>query len=539
MKPWSASAIERLPWFVRALLGCASALLALLLTYTIIPLRSFPLLLSFPTVVLSCWFLGMAGGVLCALTDAALVDLFLTRAEFRLPLGNINESMRLFLFLALSISLGWSIRRLAQQRALIANQDLQQQLTLADAERRLAEERVRVSEDLRDRDALLRVALRANGMGVWVWDLKRNTVHWSDEMFRMAGLEPGSIEPSFEAWTSMILPEDAHRVATARQHTVETGKDYMVRYRIAWADGSIHWLESQGTCQFDEEGRVTRVLGVLWDVTDRKRAEEAMLRAEKLAVAGRLAASVAHEINNPLEAVTNLLYLVSLADSLDTAQNHARVALDELMRVSMITQQTLKFHRQTGIPQEALFSEIVSSVLTLFKARLDAAHIRVDLQMKSEKRVMCMPSEVQQIFANLISNAIDAMPDGGRLGIRVHASRDWRNETVQGMRITFHDSGTGISRTAMRHVFEPFFTTKAETGTGLGMWVVAQLIERHQGHVQLWSARKPGRSGTAISVFLPFQLSEDSGGEMERAADAYGDGAVLRADGVSFFTTNS
>jgi two-component system CheB/CheR fusion protein len=307
----------------------------------------------------------------------------------------------------------------------------------------------------------------------------------------------------------------------------------MERYRVVWPDEAVHWLEAQGACQLDEEGRVSRVLGVLWDVTDRKRAEEAMLRTEKLAVAGRLAASVAHEINNPLEAMSNLLYLISLAGTLETAQDHARVALDELMRVSIITQQTLKFHRQTGAPQQAMLSEIVASVLTLFHGRLEAARIHVDLQVKSEKAVECMSSEVQQIFANLVANAIDAMPQGGHLVIRVRRSRDWRNGASPGVRVTFCDSGTGMARDAMRHIFEPFFTTKTETGTGLGMWVVAQLVERHNGHVRPWSTRRAGRSGTAISVFLPCERIPAAG-----AAVPYG-AAAFRAEGVSFLTRNS
>ncbi|HUA92540.1 MAG TPA: PAS domain-containing protein [Terracidiphilus sp.] len=539
MKFPSASVIERLPWPVRALLGCASAVAAILLTHAIAPLRSFPLLLALPTVVLNCWFFGMVGGVACALADAFLVDAFLTQAQFHFSLGSAApESLRLAVFLSVSILLGWIVRRLAQQRALLDNQDLQQRLALAHTERQVAQERARVSEELRDRDTLLRVALRANGMGVWLWDVKRGAVQWSDEMFRMAGLEPGSEEPSFEAWTRRIHPDDAQRVAEARQQTVETGKDYTERYRIVWPDGSIHWLESQGTCQFDEEGRVTRVHGVLWDVTDRKRTEEAMLRAEKLAVAGRLAASVAHEINNPLEAVGNLLYLVSLSDTMEAAQEHAEMALNQLMRVSQITQQMLKFHRQTGAPQETRLSDIVASVLALFHARLQAGRIHSDLRVKSEKSVACMPSEVQQIFANLVANAIDALPEEGRLVIKVRCSLDWRDYHTAGVRVTFSDSGTGMERAAMRHIFEPFFTTKTETGTGLGMWVVAQLVDRHRGHVRPWSTRRAGRSGTAVSVFLPCRTNLDSD-EREDEKDApYGE-PILRAEGVSFLTTNS
>jgi PAS domain S-box-containing protein len=512
-----ALGIERWPWAVRALLGCAAAVAAVSLTYAIAPLRPFPLLFAFPSVVLLCWYLGMAGGLASALTDIVLIDLFLTRTEMRLAAGNAVGFVRLAGFLIVSLLLGWTMRRLAQQRILLDNNDLQQRLMLADSERRLAEERARLSEEQRDRDQFLRIALRANRMGIWVWDLKRKSFYWSDEMFRMAGREPGSVEPSFEAWTSMLHSEDAERVANARLQTCVTGEDYTERYRIVWPDKSVHWLESRGVCQLDAHGKVARVLGILWDVTDRKQAEEAILRVEKLAVAGRLAASVAHEINNPLEAVGNLLYLVTLADTAESAKEYANTALGELMRISAITQQTLKFHRQTGVPQETALSEAVSTVLTLFRPRLKAAQITADLLMEEEKTVACMPSEVQQIFANLVSNAIDAIPRGGKLVVRLRPSRDWRDGKTEGMRVTFFDSGTGIERATMEHIFEPFFTTKTETGTGLGMWVVAQLVERHGGDVRVWSTRRPARSGTAISVFLPSQPADSSAGSANQA----------------------
>jgi two-component system CheB/CheR fusion protein len=272
---------------------------------------------------------------------------------------------------------------------------------------------------------------------------------------------------------------------------------------VLWPDDSVHWVESQGKCQLDGAGRVVRVVGVLADVTGRKHSEEAMLRAEKLAVAGRLAASVAHEINNPLEAVTNLLYLITRADTTESARAHGQQALDELMRVSQITQQTLKFHRQAGTPRIAQLSDVIQSVLVLFRGRLRAAQIAVEVRAESEVSVSCMPGEIQQIVANLVSNAIDAMPRSGRLIIRLRPSRDWRDGKTAGMRLTFYDSGVGMDRATMQRIFEPFFTTKAATGTGLGMWVVAQLVERHPGSVQVWSTRCTDLSATAISLFLP------------------------------------
>lgn len=502
-KPLGTAAIERWPWPVRGLLGCGVAGLAAALTYTIAPLRAFPLLLALPTVILSSWYLGMWGGVLCAITDAVLVDAFLTQTQFHLALGFAREELRLAVFLLVSILLGWAVRRLAQQRAELLTQGLRQRLTIATAERQLAEERARASEALRDRDDVLQIALRANGMGLWVWDLREDEVHWSDEIYRIVGLEPGSIAPALPEWLRLVHPEDADKVGDAVMRTREKGVEYHQQYRVVLPDGSVRWVESQGKCQRDGAGKVARVVGVLADITNRKQSEEAMLRAEKLAVAGRLAASVAHEINNPLEAVANLLYLITHAQTTEAARSQAQQALDELMRVSLITQQTLKFHRQAGTPKITRLSEVVQMVLALFRGRLRTSQITAEVQAEGEVSIACMPGEVQQIFANLISNAIDSMPHGGRLVIRLRPSRDWRNRKTEGMRVTFCDSGSGMDGATMRRIFEPFFTTKVETGTGLGMWVVAQLVERHHGQVRVWSKQSADASATVISVFLP------------------------------------
>jgi PAS domain S-box-containing protein len=500
----TAQNLENWPWSVRALLGGGAAVLAVLLTYTIPPLRNYPMLLAFPAVVLSSLFLGMMGGVLCAFTEAVLVEIYLAGTSTLYSNRDAKEAVRLTFFLLILIVLSRGMRRLGQQSAQLKTQELEKQLALAEADHKLAEERARASEELRERDELLKIALEVNGMGMWVWDLLENTAYGSGPICEMTGLEPGTINQLPKDWLPLLHPEDAERVIAALEATRATGQDYHKHYRILRPDGSVRWLESQGKCQHDSEGRATRVVGVLADVTHRKLTEEAMLRTEKLAVAGRLAASVAHEINNPLTAVGNLLYLISVAGSLEDSRAYSRQAMDELMRVSLITQQTLQFHRQPGAPAVTLLSEVVNGVLGLFRGRLRGAGIAAEVRAERETAVSCMPSEMHQIFANLVGNAIDAMPQGGRLVVRLRPSLDWRDGKTPGMRVTIADTGMGMNRATMRRIFEPFFTTKTETGTGLGLWVVAQLAERGHGHVRVWSGQGEKASGTAFSVFLPF-----------------------------------
>ncbi len=507
MKLPSATVIETWPWAIRALLGCGVACAAVALTYSIVPLRAFPMLLAFPTVILSAWFLGMWGGVCTALTDVVLVDQFLTKTQFRFSMGEAREEGRMAMFLLVSILMGWAVRRLAEQRSLLNLMELRERLGRANIERRIAEERARGMEDLRNWDELLQLALQANGMGLWIWDLESNEVHRSDEMYRMVGRDPKHYSTKPEEWLAFVHPDDLPGVMEAVHKTRDYGTDYHKQYRVIWPDGSVHWLESQGKCQRDSEGKITRLVGVISDATHRKKAEEAMLRAEKLAVAGRLAASVAHEINNPLEAVANLLYLITTTDEIEEAHVRGKQAMEELMRVSMIARQTLKFHRQDGAPKATLLSEVVESVLAMFRPKLVSAQITVSMKVVQEQSIECMPNEAQQVFANLVSNAIEAMPRGGQLSVRLRNSRDWRDGARRGMRITFCDTGAGMDRETMRRIDEPFFTTKQETGTGLGMWVVAELVNRHRGAVRVWSTQRKGRSGTAFSVFLPFEAA--------------------------------
>ncbi len=255
-------------------------------------------------------------------------------------------------------------------------------------------------------------------------------------------------------------------------------------------------------------GDKVRWVGIIVsETTERKQTEQALRRTEKLAATGRLAASIAHEINNPLEGVTNLLYLLRHHDSLDDeAKQYAEMAQHEVSRVSEITQQTLRFYKQSTLPVMVSLTELLESVLVLYQGKIHAAQVTVERRFREPSaQVFGLSGELRQVFANLIGNAVDAMPSGGRILLDVRPSHDWRTGE-RGVRMTCADTGSGMEDSVKRRIFEPFFTTKEATGTGLGLWVSAEILVKHKARVHVRSmVRDPLRQtgGTVFMLFLP------------------------------------
>jgi PAS domain S-box-containing protein len=248
---------------------------------------------------------------------------------------------------------------------------------------------------------------------------------------------------------------------------------------------------------------------IVLDASDRKRSEEALRKSEKLAVTGRLAASIAHEINNPLEAITNLLFLLRNYTTLDdNALNYVTMADYEVRRIAEITQQTLRFYRQSTLPARASMAELLDSILALYQGRLNALNLRVERDYEPEMDLFCFAGEIRQVFANLVGNSIDAAGDGARLMVRARRSRNWKNPSEAGVRFAVADTGSGMEPEVRDRIFEAFFTTKEVTGTGLGLWVSQEILLKHRGivHVRSRAANPnfPGRStGTVFEIFLP------------------------------------
>jgi len=248
----------------------------------------------------------------------------------------------------------------------------------------------------------------------------------------------------------------------------------------------------------------------LFDIEERKRTEEYLRRSERLAATGRLAATIAHEINNPLAAVTNLLYLLSSDDRLDSSlREYAEVAQAEISRVAHITKQTLAFHRDATIPVRVNLHDLVESVLYLYSQKTKVKRIRVQKELNFGGDVVGFPNELRQVISNIFENALEASPEAGQVRLRVYSSHKFVNSQKPGVRITIADDGPGIGSDNAQRIFEPFFTTKGEKGTGLGLWVCQGIVHKHGGFIRMRSSTNPSRSGTVFSIFLPLGQAAD------------------------------
>ena len=270
-------------------------------------------------------------------------------------------------------------------------------------------------------------------------------------------------------------------------------------------DGSEFWNELSLSPIRNVSGEVTHFVSIQNDVTSRIAFEEALRESEKLAAAGRLAASIAHEINNPLEAVTNLLYLMRGKSWDPEAEGYLAKAEKELRDVSQITAQSLRFYRQSTKATAVRPIDLISSVLDLYARKLTQHSITVSRKDSMSESIVCLESEIRQVISNLVRNAIDAMSkSGGRLLIRTREATQWRSG-AKGVAITVADTGIGMTPETTAKMFKAFYSTKGVAGTGLGLWVSSEIVKRHHGHLLARSRMTSGSSGTAFKLFLPYQ----------------------------------
>jgi PAS domain S-box-containing protein len=253
---------------------------------------------------------------------------------------------------------------------------------------------------------------------------------------------------------------------------------------------------------------VETLVSVIRDITERKQVEQSLLRSEKLVFAGRMAAAIAHEINNPLEAVTNMLYLATVGDSIpEPAKQYLEAADTELRRIAHITRQSLGFYRESNAPALTSLNSVLDSAVDLLRSKIRAKQASVQRKSTEDIEIMAVSGELRQVFANLLANSVEALEPNGTITLRVSSGR-CDSQGYRQVRVTIADNGVGISSYSKKRLFEPFFSTKGVVGTGLGLWVCKELVDKHGGTIRVRSREQGKHQGTIVTVVLPAELAQ-------------------------------
>jgi PAS domain S-box-containing protein len=328
-------------------------------------------------------------------------------------------------------------------------------------------------------------------------DLNGIITSWNDAATRVFGYSAGEM-----IGTSILrlIPEHLHSDEKTIIESVRAGRrvEHFETVRLA-KDGRLVEVSLTVSPIKDEEGRVIGASKILRDVSGRKRMEQSLLQAEKIAATGRMAATIAHEVNNPLEAVMNLLYLLRGKITDDEGRDFLATAEDELGRVSHIAKQTLGYYREHAAASLASVSEIAQHALTIYEPRCTASGIVVRRSISPSTKIVLRRGEIMQVVSNLIANSIYAMPKGGVLSVSVSDA----TSAGDGIVLTVEDDGVGIAPTDLPRVFDAFFTTRTTVGTGIGLFVAKQFVEGHGGRIYIESSCESNRHGTTIRIFLP------------------------------------
>lgn len=306
-----------------------------------------------------------------------------------------------------------------------------------------------------------------------------------------------------------ILAEDREFIRAKIQAAIRDKRVFELEHRVRLGGGSIGWVRSRAIPLISSQGEVTAWFGAATDITSHKSAEEAMMKTEKLAAAGRMAATVAHEINNPLESIVNLLYLARQDPAMSAeTREYLKIAGGELDRASHVVKQTLGYYHDQTAASWIDLPKVIADVVRMYRRKQQGREILLEMPEGAGQRAVeafTSEGEFRQIVSNLLSNAIDATAaEGGRIRVRVRPAElrgGGRGEA--GVRITVADNGSGIGPRQKKKIFDAFYTTKQDVGTGLGLWVTKTLLEKHGARIRVSSSIETGKSGTIFSIFWP------------------------------------
>jgi PAS domain S-box-containing protein len=446
-------------------------------------MRQDPFVIFIAAVIVSARFFGFGPALLCTVASGITIDYFVFEPRFSFSL-TANDYGRLLVFIAVSILTAG----LARQRS-------RAQSRAEQIQRRMAA-MVESSDD-----------------AILTGDINGIITSWNGGAERLYGYSAAeAIGMSVQVLGPPERPDEIRGIAkkvmqgeSIQHHTSERIRKDGARIAV---DISLSPIRN-------ERGEVIGASSIAHDITGQRRSEEALRRNEKLATAGRLAAAVAHEINNPLEAVLNLIYLARHRP--ESQDQYLEMAEKEVLRIAAIAQQMLGFVRESSSPSPLNVAATLDDVLQLYLRQLSEKHIQIEKQYDSAVEIRGFAGELRQLFSNLILNALDALEDGGRLTLHVARGREWFNghgpgTHRTGARVTIADSGSGIRQTDLTRIFEPFYSTKGDSGTGLGLWLSHGIVQKHEGSIRVRSRTTAGSSGTVFSIFLP-----DSAGRIENS----------------------
>ena len=363
-------------------------------------------------------------------------------------------------------------------------------------------ERKQTEIALRESEQRFRAITEAAPLLVWMAGTDRLCHYfnrsWLDFVGRTLEQESG------DGWAENVHKEDFDRCLQIYVSSFDARQPFEMEYRLKHHSGEYRWILDCGVPRFDADGVFEGYVGACLDIHQQKEAEEALRRSEKLAAVGRLASTIAHEVNNPLEAVTNLLYLATKDKEISSSTRQYLVSAEqELNRVAHITKQTLGIYRNSSLPALVDISQAINDLLDVYEYRFRNRQIDLEKELGTSAKIVTSEGELRQVFSNLLINAVDATPPGGRILVRVRPSREWNGSRRKGVRITVADTGCGIDPIQKAKVFDAFYTTKHDVGTGLGLWLSRDIVQKHHGNIRMRSRIESGKSGTVFSIFWP------------------------------------
>ena len=376
-------------------------------------------------------------------------------------------------------------------------------------ETQLAEQTARLEQaaaEARSQRQRLGLALTSGKMGAYEVDPVRKTLWWSPETYSLFGLDPEKFKPTRDSFAALVHPDSRDVFMQQWDENIAGFHPINREFRILRPDGKERWISCRGTPGYDDTGAPVHYSGLFLDITERRETERMLRQFERLSAAARLSMAIAHEINNPLNAVTNLVYVAKHSSGVpEPAVEMLAMAEQELERVAHVARQALGFYRESSRAEAVDIPNLIDSVLKMYSIKIDQKHIKVVRKFEKCAPIYAVRGEIRQVLSNLLINATEAVSDQGTITVAV---RPLDAIEEKGVEIVIADDGRGVPPEHLERLFEPFFTTKPDTGTGLGLWVANQIIERHQGSIRAQPATREGSTrGTSFTIRLPRRTS--------------------------------